>query len=82
MLLPIGLLLRYIPNMPVSIKDKPKKRGRPATGKDPLVGVRMPPELTEQIDAWAEKNEHSRASAIRHFVELGLALEAKGKKKA
>jgi len=56
----------------MSIKDIPKKRGRPATGKDPLVGVRMPPELTKAIDAWAKKNGHTRASAIRHFVETGL----------
>ncbi len=70
--LPTGLSLRYILKLAMSIKDKPKKRGRPATGKNPLVGVRMAPELTKAVDAWAAKNEHTRASAIRHFVEQGL----------
>ena len=71
--LPISLPLRYILKSTMSIKDKPKKRGRPATGKDPLVGVRMSPELTKAVDAWAKKNAHTRASAIRYFVEVGLA---------
>jgi len=59
--------------MPMSITDNRKKRlGRPATGTDPLVGVRMPPELIKAVDAWAKKNGHTRASAVRHFVETGL----------
>ena len=63
--------------MAKSINDNQKKRGRgrPATGTDPLVGVRMPPELTKAIDAWAMKNDHNRASAIRHFVETGLKFK-------
>jgi hypothetical protein len=57
-----------------SIKVKPKKRGRPATGKDPLVGVRMPAELRQQIEGWAASQEEalSLSSAIRQLVEHGL----------
>ena len=41
--------------MKKSIKDNPKKtRGRPATGKAPLVGVRMPEEFQAEIKAWAK----------------------------
>lgn len=59
--------------MTKSINDNQKRtRGRPATGTDPLVGVRMPPELIKAVDAWAGKNDHTRASAIRHFVEAAL----------
>ena len=63
-----------------SIKDNPKKaRGRPATGKAPLVGVRMHEEMQDLIKNWAAKqNDHpSLAGAIRRLVELGL--KAKGK---
>jgi len=54
----------------------PKKRrpGRPATGKDPMVGVRMSEDLQEEIRAWAAKQEDNPAlaRAIRRLVELGL----------
>lgn len=58
--------------MAKSIKVQPKKRGRPATGKDPLVGARFPQDLIDTIDAWAAKNDASRSEAIRRLVELGL----------
>jgi hypothetical protein len=63
-----------------SIKDIPKKRGRPATGKDPMVGARFPPELTARVDAWAAKVDGGipRADAIRRLVELGLNAKGKG----
>jgi Arc/MetJ-type ribon-helix-helix transcriptional regulator len=60
---------------PKSIRIKPKKRGRgrPATGKDPLVGVRLPPEMIKQIDTWAKREGvASRSEAIRHLVEQSL----------
>jgi Arc/MetJ-type ribon-helix-helix transcriptional regulator len=50
-----------------------KKRGRPATGQDPVMAIRLPRELTARIDAWM-KNYHarSRSDAIRQLIELGL----------
>jgi hypothetical protein len=66
--------------MKKSIKDNPKKtRGRPATGKAPLVGVRMTEDFQAEIKAWAKRQEDSPplAAAIRRLVELGL--KAKGK---
>jgi Arc/MetJ-type ribon-helix-helix transcriptional regulator len=58
--------------MKKSIPVKPK-RGRPATGKDPFVGVRLPVDLIDQIDTWAMDHEsNSRSEAIRRLVELGL----------
>jgi Ribbon-helix-helix protein, copG family len=61
--------------MAKSIKVQPKKRGRPATGRDPLVGARFPPPLIETIDAWAAASEQpvTRSEAIRRLVELRLA---------
>lgn len=51
----------------------PKKRGRPATGKDPLIGFRSPPALTAKIDAIAEiLSIPTRSNAVRRLVELGV----------
>jgi hypothetical protein len=50
----------------------PKKRGRPATGKDPLVALRMPPTMIEAIDTWAARNKAGRSDAIRRLVAIGL----------
>jgi hypothetical protein len=60
--------------MKKSIKDIPKKRGRPATGNAPLVGVRMTEELQAEIRAWAkaQSGNPALATAIRRLVELGL----------
>ena len=58
--------------MKPSIKVLPKKkRGRPATGRDPHVTSRMPQTLIDQVDAWAEANDTGRSEAFRRLVELG-----------
>lgn len=51
-----------------------KKRGRPATGQDPVTAIRLSPEMREAVDAWAakQKDEPSRSESIRRLVELGL----------
>jgi hypothetical protein len=58
----------------MSIKVTPKKkgRGRPATGKDPHVTLRMSQGLIDQVDMWAIHQETGRSEAIRRLVELGL----------
>jgi hypothetical protein len=59
--------------MKKSIKVTPKKkRGRPATGRDPHVTSRMPPELIAEVEAWSTANDTTRSEAIRRLVELGL----------
>ena len=55
-----------------SIKVMPKKRGRPATGKDPQIVARMPAESIANVDAWAEANKTTRSAAFRRLVEIGL----------
>jgi hypothetical protein len=54
---------------------KGKKPGRPPTGTDPLVGLRMPTELRKAIEAWAgrQKDKPTLSAAIRRLVEKGLA---------
>jgi hypothetical protein len=64
--------------MKKSIKVAPKKRrGRPATGKDPHIAARMPPELIAEVEAWASANGATRSEAIRRLVAIGLRAKTK-----
>ena len=69
-----GLSFMYNLNYIMSISVKPKKRGRPATGRDPLVAIRMPPDLTAAIDTFAAELEPpaSRSEAVRALVSRQL----------
>jgi hypothetical protein len=58
--------------MTKSISARRKTRGRPATGTEPMFGLRISNELMAEIAKWAEKNETNRSEAIRRLVELGL----------
>jgi hypothetical protein len=52
------------------------KRGRPATGRDPFVGIRLPAPLIEEIKSWAAANEaNSRSEAVRRLIEIGLKVK-------
>jgi hypothetical protein len=63
-----------------SIKVQPKKRrGRPATGKDPLLTVRAPDAIIQAIEDWAAKNEITRSEAVRRLVELGLKVKTEAR---
>jgi len=60
--------------MTKSISVKRKKRGRPATGVDPFVGIRLPEALIEQIERYRVRvGATSRSEAIRALIERGLA---------
>jgi hypothetical protein len=62
--------------MKKSIKvDQKKKRGRHATGRDPMVSSRIPAATISAIDKWAAHNETTRSDAIRRLVELGLKVK-------
>jgi hypothetical protein len=58
----------------VANKNRKKKPvGRPATGHDPTVALRLPKEKIAAVDKWAEKNGVStRSEALRMLVEKGL----------
>jgi metal-responsive CopG/Arc/MetJ family transcriptional regulator len=68
-------------NMPPSIPVEQKRRGRPATGQLPAIGVRLPAELIERVDDWATKNNSglTRSEAVRRLLEFGLASAPKPK---
>jgi hypothetical protein len=65
----------------MSITAKPKRRGRPATGRDPMMGFRAAPVLRASIVKWAERQPDmpSLSEATRRLVELGLTLKTKGR---
>jgi Ribbon-helix-helix protein, copG family len=65
--------------MAKSIKVNQKRRGRPATGRDPVSAVRLPVELTAAVDKWAKDQEATRSEAIRRLVELGLTVKMSAK---
>jgi len=56
----------------MSVEFRPRKVGRPATGKDPHMTARFPSELVTTVEEWATRNDVSRSEAIRQLVQLGL----------
>jgi hypothetical protein len=63
--------------MSKSTPVKPKNRGRPKTGvdnRDPIVGIRMPPEMRRAVEGWASNQDDkpSLSEALRRLVERGL----------
>ena len=52
-----------------------KKRGRPATGTNPSIGVRLPLGTIEALDRWraSQPGVPGRPEAIRRLIEAGLA---------
>jgi len=51
-----------------------RKPGRPPTGKNPMVGVRIHPELRKQIEAWAkaQPTKPNLSEAIRSLLHHAL----------
>jgi hypothetical protein len=50
-----------------------KKRGRPATGRAPVVRLRMSVEKQAEVFAWGKRNGlETFSSAIRHLIDQGL----------
>jgi hypothetical protein len=51
------------------ISVPPKRRGRPATGHDPSVKVRMPVDVIQAVERWASKfHGLDRSGAIRALL--------------
>jgi hypothetical protein len=52
----------------------PRKPGRKATGKDPVMSLRMPPDLRSDIEAWAktQNNKLTLSKAVISLVRQAL----------
>jgi hypothetical protein len=46
----------------------PKKRGRPATGTDPVTTIRFSPDILAALNRSANNEETSRSELIRRIV--------------
>jgi CopG-like RHH_1 or ribbon-helix-helix domain, RHH_5 len=60
----------------ISVHEKKRGRGRPATGVDPAVTTRLPVDVLAKLEKWAAANGYHRSQAIAHLVERGLAAES------
>jgi hypothetical protein len=49
-----------------------RKRGRPATGRDPVIGVRIPAKDIRKIDQIADALSVDRSTAVRRLLLKGL----------
>jgi hypothetical protein len=76
-----GSLLRSTIMAKKSIPVVRKKRGRPATGQDPVSAIRLSPALRSAIENWARQQDDkpSRSEAIRQLVEFALAAKIKNR---
>ena len=61
--------------MKKSIDVIQKKRGRPATGTQPLIALRMPPDERKAIEGWAARQSPrlTLSKAVRQLAMTGLA---------
>ncbi len=62
---------------PKAKAEHKRKPGRPATGVDPVIPIRLPAPLTAAIDAWAAKVGTNRSDAMRQLLEAGLKRRPK-----
>ena len=64
---------------PSTEKVTPKRPGRPATGRDPVLTMRLPPSTRLAIENWAkrQKDKPSRSEAIRRLIEIALTAKSK-----
>ena len=66
----------------IGVIQKKRGRGRPATGHDPLMSMRMPTALKSKVKDWAKGQDEklSISKAICRLVERGLAAPAPRKR--
>jgi hypothetical protein len=64
-------------------KLRQKPRGRPATGRDPAVTIRLPETVLASVEHWAmsQKDQPPRSQAIRRLVEIGLSAQRSARPK-
>src|SRR3954471_3282326 len=58
--------------MPRPSKRRARKRGRPATGRDPGITVRLTPRLQRALALLVERHGITRSGAIRCLLNAGI----------
>ena len=61
----------------ITLRADPKKSGRPATGRDPIMALRMPPALRSDLENWAKRqpDNPSLSEALRQLLEWALKMK-------
>ena len=49
-----------------------KKRGRPRTGQDPVIGLRVPAAMLRKIDKLADALSENRTNTLRWLLAAGI----------
>jgi hypothetical protein len=62
----------------ISVNKKPIGRPKKKGGVHPVTAIRLAPEISAAVDAWAAARDDKpgRSEAIRRLVEIGLAAKA------
>jgi hypothetical protein len=55
------------------VSNKKRRRGRPATGQSPTVGLRLSADEIEAIDRFAAEQKITRSKALRVLLREGFA---------
>jgi hypothetical protein len=53
-----------------------RKRVRPTKGKDPLIGLRLPSEVIDKLNAAATERGLSRSELVRRAILTALGLNS------
>jgi hypothetical protein len=61
----------------ISAIQKKRGRGRPATGFDPLITMRLPAEMIAALDKRAVAEGINRSELLRRLIEAGLKRRPK-----
>lgn len=59
----------------MSIKATPKKRGRPATGKDPTITLRLSVHVLKALEMWAASQGTTRSVLIRELINAEISRQ-------
>ena len=70
---PHFLYTRRMVKATYSVHKKRKKMGRPKTGYDPAVTIRVPKEVLDEAMRWGMKSGYNRSTALAGLIERGLA---------
>jgi hypothetical protein len=62
----------------IAVHQKKRGRGRPATGRDPLLSARVPDAVRERVDRYAAEREITRSEAVRELLETALDQRPSG----
>jgi len=56
----------------------PRKKDDDAAGRDPIIGVRVPPDLRRKVEKWGKEREPAltMSAAVRELLQVALASGA------